>query len=200
MKPRNTFIILVVLAALIAYLVYDQQQPAATPTPTPIPSVQLLNLNDADVTGFVVTSGVSRTVAHKDANGWQLDEPIKDEGDSGRLNSLVSSLVKLSASRALTETPSNLAPFGLITGTYTLELKLKDGRSETVRLGDATLGGGNYYAQHVGDPKVYLIAPSIYGDLRRLIEQPPQKPTPEPTPLPPLPPLPPITPAATSAP
>jgi uncharacterized protein DUF4340 len=192
MKYRNTLIILVVLAVLVGYLYYDQQQQSAAPTPTPVPSVYALKLTAADVTGLSVSTAVSRTVTHKDNGAWFMDEPIKEEADTARLDNLVTSFAQLTASRALTTTPTDLAPFGLVTGTYTLELTMKDNHKEVLRLGNKTVDASNYYAQHVGDPKVYLVSSSVQSDLQQLLDMLPEKPTPTPT-SPPQP-----TPAVTS--
>ena len=67
-----------------------------------------------------------------------------------------------------------------------------------VRFGNAVLQGSNYYAQHVGDPKVYLVSPSVFGDAQTLLAQLPKKPTPTPTSPPTDTPLP-ITPSASPA-
>ena len=192
MKYRNTLIILVVLAGLVGYVYYDQQQQSTAPTPTPVPSVYALKLTAADVTGLSVSTAVSRTVTHKDNGAWFIDEPIKKEADTARLDNLVTSFAQLTASRALTTTPTDLAPFGLVTGTYTLELTMKDNHKEVLRLGNKTVDASNYYAQHAGDPKVYLVSASVQNDLQQLLETLPEKPTPTPT-SPPQP-----TPAATS--
>jgi uncharacterized protein DUF4340 len=204
MKYRNTLIILVVLAALIVYVYYDQQQQAVAPTPTPVPSTNVLKLTAADVTGLSVTNGISRTVAHKDNGAWYMDEPSKEEADTARLDNIVMSFAQLTASRALTTTPSDLAPFGLVTGTFTLELTMKDNHKEVLRLGNMTVNSSNYYAQHVGDPKVYLVSTSVQSDLQQLLDTLPKKPTPTPTSPPPAatappvgPPLPIPSPAAT---
>ncbi len=180
MKYRNTIIAVVVLAALIAYVYYDQQQQAATPTPTAAPPTNVLNVNPDDVSALQVSSAVSLTVAHKDNGAWFLDAPTKEEADTARLNNIVSEFAKLTATRALTETPSNVAPFGLVTGTLTLSMTVKD-KTEVVRFGDAALESSAYYVQHVGDPKVYLVSPSTYTDLQGLLTQLPKKPTPTPT-------------------
>lgn len=198
MKPRNTIIVLVILALLAGYVYYDQQQSASAPTATPVPQLKVLDLNPDDVTGIQVTTPVSRTLAHKDNNVWQMDEPSKEEADTARLNNLVKQFARLTATRALTETPSDLAQYGLVTGTLTMTLQLKDNRSEVVRFGDPAVGSTSYFAQHISDPKVYLISPSVYGDLRQLLDMPPKKPTPTPTPLPTNTPLP-TTPTPVSA-
>lgn len=203
MNYRNTLIMIVVLAALIGFLYYDQQQQASAPTPTPQPALKLLDLNAADVTGLTVTVPPSRTVAHLDNGAWLLDEPIKTEADTAQLNGIVTQFAKLTATRALTDTPTNLEPFGLVTGTLTLELKLKDNRSEVIRVGNSTISGSDDYVQHVGDPKVYLVPLSTFASLQQIVSTPPLKPTPAPT-APPTTPtagaLPPLPPVATSTP
>ena len=206
MNFRNTAIAVVVLALLIGFLYYDQQQQAAAPTPTAAPLTKVLDVNPDDVSGLQVSSAVSLTVTHKDNGAWYMDAPTKEEADTARLNNVVTELSKLTATRSLTDTPSNLQPFGLITGTLTVSLTVKD-KAEVVRFGNAVLQGSNYYAQHLGDPKVYLVSPSVYGDAQQLLAQLPKKPTPTPTspptdtPLPVTPsPLPAGTPAATDTP
>jgi len=208
MNYRNTIIMVVVLAALIGFLYYDQQQQAAQPTATPQPALKLLDLNADDVTALTVTVPPSRTVAHKDNGAWLLDEPTKEEADTTQLNSIVTQFAKLTATRALTDTPTELGPFGLVTGTLTLELKLKDNHSEVIRVGNTTISGSDDYVQHVGDPKVYLVPLSTFTTLQSIVSTPPRKPTPTPT-SPPEPTaapsatggaLPPLPPVATSTP
>jgi Domain of unknown function (DUF4340) len=203
MKYRNTLIVLVVLVALVGFLYYDQQQQAAKPTATPQPALTLLDLNAADVTAITVSVPPSRTVAHLDNGAWLLDEPTKEEADTTQLNSIVTQFAKLTATRALTDTPADLAPFGLVTGTLTLELKLKDNRTEVIRVGNATIGASDDYAQHVGDPRVYLVPVASISTLQLLVTTPPRKPTPTPTSPPTTPTagaLPPLPPLATSTP
>jgi hypothetical protein len=206
MKARNTIIMLIVLAALGGYVYYSEFSPsAANATPTPVPSseVKVLDVNPDDVVGLQVSSPVSRTVAHKDNGAWYMDEPTKAEADTSRLNNFVGQLVKLNATRALSETPTSLAPYGLVTGTLTVTLQLKDNRLETIRFGDATLQGGTYYGQRVGDAKVYLLTALTYSGAQQLLSNTPKKPTPTPTVPPPLPtdtPDPNATPTATSTP
>ena len=203
LKYRNTLIVLVVLAALVGFLYYDQQQQAAQPTATPQPVLTLLDLNAADVIAITVSVPPSRTVAHKDNGAWLLDEPTKEEADTTQLSSVVTQFAKLTATRALTVTPTDLAPFGLVTGTLTLELKLKDNRTEVIRVGNATIGGSDDYVQHVGDPKVYLVPAATFATLQQIVSTPPKKPTPTPTSPPTTPTagaLPPLPPVATSTP
>lgn len=184
MSYRNTIIVLVVLAALIAFVYYNDQQQNASSTsvPTLAPETLVLDLKADDVVRIEVSTPVSRTVLHRANDVWMLDEPITEEADTSRLNTSIAGFARLKATRTLTDTPTNLAPFGLVTGTLTLTLQLKDNRSETIRFGNAGVGGGSYYVQHVGDAKVYFVSSSIFGDAQGLLTQTPKKPTPTPVP------------------
>jgi hypothetical protein len=193
MKYRNTVILVLVLAALIAFVYYNDQQQASAPLPTPAPQTLVLDLKGEDVTQIAVTTPLSRTVVRRSGDAWQIAEPAVEEADSARLNELASSFARISATRALTDTPANLAPFGLVTGTLTVTLQFKDNHGETLRFGNAAVGGSAYYVQRAGDPKVYLVASPTHADALGLLTNLPKKPTPTPT----LPPT--DTPAATPA-
>jgi hypothetical protein len=189
MKARNTAIMLLVLGVLAALVYYGEYLPSQNVTPTPAPSatIKVLDLNPEDIIGLQVSSAFSRTVTRFDNGAWHMDEPTKEEADTMRLNNLVNQFAKLNATRALTETPTNLAPFGLVTGTLTITLRLKDNRLETIRFGDMPLQGGVYYAQRAGDARVYLLTALTYSGAEQLLTTLPKKPTPTPTAPPPLP-------------
>lgn len=193
MKYRNTVILVLVLAALIAFVYYNDQQRASAPLPTPVPQTLVLDLKGEDVTQIAVTTPLSRTVVRRNGDAWQIAEPALEDADSARLNELASSFARISATRALTDTPGNLGPFGLVTGTLTVTLQFKDNHAEALRFGNAAVGGSAYYVQRAGDPKVYLVSSATRGDAMGLLTNLPKKPTPTPT----LPPT--ETPTATPA-
>ncbi|MBI5879316.1 MAG: DUF4340 domain-containing protein [Chloroflexi bacterium] len=186
---RNTIIMVLVLAALLAFVVFNdqqqQQQAANAPLPTPAPETLVLDRKADDVTQIAVTTPFSRTVVRRSGEAWQIAEPVAEDADPVRMSGLAAGFARLRATRALTDTPANMAPFGLVTGTLTLTVQFKDNQSETVRFGNAVIGGGAYYAQRAGDTKVYLVAAQSYNDAQGLLTTLPKKPTPAPT-MPPL--------------
>jgi len=182
MRLRNTLILLVIFAALGAY-VYFTESPAKTPTPTPAPQEQVLNLVADDVVGLSVQgSGDRETRLKRQRNQpWRLEAPLQDQADEARVQSIVSRLAQLTPTRTLTQTTETLSAFGLVTPTLTVTLQLEQ-REEMLFIGAQNPQQTAYYAQRRGDSAIHLILAGLVDELRQLLTKPPVKPTPTPTP------------------
>jgi len=186
MNTRNTVILVVVLIALGAYVYFGEMgggrsSASATPTPSaatlwqfPANNIKRIEVHDMQ------TKQNARLV--KDTDGaWQIEAPIVDVADPTRLNSLTSRLAKITASRVITNPPADLAPFGLVTYTLTAKIGLTENQTRTLQVGDKNPQGFSYYVQQGDSSTIYLVTSSLIDDLRRLITEPPRKPTPTPT-------------------
>ncbi len=188
MNPRNTLILLVILAALGAYTYFGEIQKGtgqATETPGS-QSVVFTNLSGQDVLGLKVTTADGKSVELKREAGksWTMVTPASQAVDDTRVNSLVDQLAQLTANRVLTQT-NNLAEYGLITGTLTADIALTGTTTHTLLIGDTNPSGNSYYALADGkQSSVYLIYTNSVDELQRLVTQPPYPPTPTPTTLP----------------
>lgn len=140
------------------------------------------------------------TVLAKDEDKpWQIVQPIQGEADQARVERIVDRLAKLGASRVVTESVADTSVYGLAEPQLTAKLTLKDGREEILLVGDKNPHGTAYYTQREGNEALYLVYASTVDDLKRLISEPPKKPTPTPTAMitPPLTATPPLTTTAT---
>ncbi len=202
MNQRNTLILLVVLAALATYAYFGEiQKGTGQSTETPSSQPAVFNLSDQDILGLKVTTAEGKSVELKREAGqpWTMVSPASQAVDDTRVESLVTELSQLKASRALTQT-SNLAEYGLITSTFTADITLTGGITHTLLVGETNPGGSSYYALADGkQTPVYLIYSSNIDELQRLVTEPPYPPTPAPTtlPSPTIEILPPITATAT---
>jgi len=191
MRPRNTAILIILLALLGGYVYFFEVKGEGGKEATPTPSaVQVLELESDDVTRLTV-QGPDGTVRLSRAVGgeWQMEEPSQEPADDGRVRTLVGSLARLSAARSLTET-TDLEPFGLASPSWIVEVELTDGSTEQIQIGAKNPVGSQYYVRKEGDTAIYLVYASTTEGLQRLVKDPPYQPTPTATPAPPEAPTP----------
>ncbi|MFB0535160.1 MAG: DUF4340 domain-containing protein [Anaerolineae bacterium] len=181
MKLRNTLILVVIFALLAGYVYFFEMKKAEEGEQEEGPkTTHVFDLVADDVVELTVKGPEGTTRLSREGQPWKIEEPIQEEADDVRINSLVNRLARLTASRTLTET-GDLATYGLAEPQLTAELETKDNQVETLLAGDKNPQGSSYYVQKEGDENVYLVYANTVDDLKRLITELPRKPTPTPT-------------------
>ena len=191
---RRTTWILVGLAALLAAYVWYSGRPnsgaaggTATPgIPTPIPgSGPLFNTTAEQITGmWVVDMAANRSVAlSKDTQGnWQVTSPNARPADPTQAQSWASQFANVYVSTVIT-TATDLTPFGVLSPTYALGVKLVDGSNVRVSMGDKAPTGSGYYVLRDGESNAVVVNTSAMDGLAALLQSPPYAtPTAAPTP------------------
>lgn len=186
MNTRTTVVLLVVLIVLGGYVYWSGQgapTSSATPSTSEAPVVQV---NAADVSAVVIDGNGGKQVrAERSGNDWKLTAPNAASADAGRVNTLLNDIATLKATRVITPTNSDLAPYGLSTPTYKVELLKGTTPLTTLKVGSKNPDGSGVYLQRDGAATVYLVSSSILGSAENWLSDPPIKPTPAPT-TPPL--------------
>jgi hypothetical protein len=186
--------ILVGLAALLAVYVWYSGRPnsgaasgTATPGfPTPIPgSGPLFSTTAEQITGvWIVDMAANRSVAlSKDAQGnWQVTSPTVRPADQTQAQSWASQFANVYVSTVIT-TATDLTPFGVLSPTYALGVKLVDGSNVRVSIGDKAPTGSGYYVLRDGESNAVVVNTSAMDGLVALLNSPPYAaPTATPTP------------------
>lgn len=196
-RYRTSLILLVILAALAGVVYFLQLRSGSSSSPEE-EAKQILKVQEKDVTALSVTSGDKRVEIARQDDKWVLKEPSGKEADQARIDVMVSRVADLRASRVVVDKADNLATYGLDKPSVTLRIVTKDQTYE-VLLGQQNPDKSGYYARLGQGDKVYLISSYLVEDVKRLAEEPPiAKPTPTPEPTLPVPtPLPSPTPTAT---
>jgi hypothetical protein len=187
-KFRNTVILVVVFAALLAYfLVLEEDQNPASPTGTPTPtSTNVFTFASNEVVELNLTDGTKTTTLQRDNDTapWKIVAPSANPGDSVRINGVVQQLSSLTASRVFTDSASlgDLAAFGLAKPKVNATVKLKDGKQYALSIGDKTPDSSNAYVQKPDDKSIYLVNGTLADDASGMVDAPPvAPPTPTPT-------------------
>lgn len=186
---RNTTLVLVaVFGALLLYVLLVQrprEQAAAEATATPGPGGPVWTISSEQVAGVrLVDHAQNREVAFsKDGQGiWKVTEPEAREADQQTASSTASQVTTLHASTILTNV-ADLAAFGVLSPTYTLEVSLTDGAKRTAAIGDKAPTGTGYYVLPDGQNNVMVVSTGSIDSLIALLDQPPYY-VPTETPLP----------------
>ncbi len=187
MKFRNTVILLVIFAALLAYFLFleKDQNSATTSAPTPT-STNVYTFASNDVVELNLTDGTRTTTLQRnnDAAPWEIVAPSPNPGDSVKINAVVQQLSSLTASRVFTDSAStsDLSAFGLDKPKLDATVKLKDGTQYLLHLGDKTPDNTNVYVQKPDDKSIYLVSATLADDSTGMLDKPPVAlPTPTPT-------------------
>ena len=193
MNRKTTLILVSVFILLGVYTAWFQssKNSAALATPTPAAKLLVWNTTVDQITGFQITEpATGRKVAvSQDGQGqWQVTAPdVAPEarpGDAVQIVPLASGLAALAFTANLTTT-TDLAPFGLITPTYQLDVKLVNGTTLTAAIGDKIPTGNGYYLLRNGDKTPLAVADTSVQPLIDLLDNPPYfVPTPTPAPSP----------------
>lgn len=182
MKLRGTLILLALLALLGGYVYFFEVKKPATPEKKATTTVTVLDLPYSDVVGVEVRSedGEAKLARQPEA-GWKVMKPKEKEADQDRVERVIKGLSPLRATRALTEA-MDLKAFGLSEPKTSITVTLRDGSEEVLLIGDKNPAGTAYYVQRKGDEAIYLVYTSVIDGFKRMVTNPPFKPTPTPSP------------------
>jgi uncharacterized protein DUF4340 len=170
---RNTLILLLLAAVIGAGVYFLEIKPGKPRDETPDESKPAFAFKREDISSVAITRA-GQTVNVEDKDGkWAITQPLTAQANQSAVDSLVSSLTSAKIERNLSSSADEMKSFGLEEPAVTLEIKLKSGETQTLKLGAKDFSGLSVYAQ-VGDSKdVSLVPASVLtnsdkslGDLR----------------------------------
>jgi len=160
MKPRG-LLVAVALLAVLGGLQYwlSKKKATADAKPAADAAPKILSIPDTQFKAIkLVKTGGDTTVLSRDVNNkWQIIEPKPLPADQDSVSSLVSTLSSLASDRVIEDKASDLSQYGLSKPAFEVEVMKKDGKTETLLLGDETPTGSNQFAMHQGDPRVFTV-------------------------------------------
>jgi hypothetical protein len=122
-------------------------------------------------------AGRRLTLARPDPAGqWTLADPAEQPAEQTAANSAATSAALWTYSNQVAA-PQDLSPFGVLSPTYVVELRLADGSLKKISIGDKTVTGTMYYVLRESDTDVLVVAQSTIEQLTRLLDSPPYPPT-----------------------
>lgn len=185
MNPRLTIGLAVLLAILAGVYFFGglpeagPPGPGVTGTPTPVPP-EIIAYSTSEIARLAVRSGTNTVTLRKDASdNWTYSDGRA--ADTTRVNAIVMRLGNLKAHGKIADAVQSPTEYGLAPPEADLTIA-KNTDSITLLIGAQNPQRTGYYAQISGAPTLYLVESLLVDDLKRLVSQPPDPPTPTPVP------------------
>ncbi|MBX9601516.1 MAG: DUF4340 domain-containing protein [Bryobacteraceae bacterium] len=150
----------VMLAALGAGVWYSnrRQDASAADRPKDAPP-SILKVPEDQISELRFRKGPEVTVVKQVQQAkWAILEPRPLEVDITTLQQVTTALADLASDRIVEEQAADLAPFGLATPSYQLEILKKDGKTVRLLFGDETPSGTAFFVKMEGDARVFSLA------------------------------------------
>ena len=100
-------------------------------------------------------------------NNWDIQSPIKTTADLSTLNSLLFDLKEAKITEFIKISLNIPKKFGLDTPQKSFSLKMKDGKTWTLRFGNQTSNGKQVFASRTGESTIFSISKEVVNKLFR---------------------------------
>src|SRR2546421_5710772 len=152
MRWQTTAVVAVVLLALGAfYYVYEIKGGPAR-AKVEAQKGRLWTVDASDVTEVELKRTGEVVKLKREADGWQILEPVTARGDRAKVDETLTTLTTARVDREIESAPKRLDQYGLDTPAADITLRLKDGRQLGLQLGAKNPTGVWAYARRAGKP------------------------------------------------
>ncbi len=158
---KSTLILFLVALLGGALVYYTEIKPGKPRDEEKDTSREAFKLNREDINQIVLTrAGQNVTFENKD-NKWLITQPLSALADDATINSIIGDLVSARVTRDIPATAEQLKNFGLTEPKVKLEVKLKNGQSHKIELGDKDFSGSAVYAKIDGGQSIASLSGSL---------------------------------------
>jgi hypothetical protein len=172
MKMRQLLVATIVLAALAATLYWSNHRKPATDSVSASSSttnLKVLALTQDDISKLEVKkqAGDDVVLARSGASLWKITSPKPLIADQQTVSTILYDLSPLDGATLIDDKAGDLKQFGLAEPAAQLIATEKDGKTQTVLLGDETPTGDSSYVMLAGDSKVYSVSKNTKANLNK---------------------------------
>lgn len=168
MRPRNTVLLLLVLAALGAYVYWVE-----LPHEKAQAEQKRLLVFEKDKVGAVTLTSPDREIAlERGADGhWRITAPIAADADDATVGNLLNAISEAQVTRTLEGVGDKLGSYGLDPPQSVVKLRLKDGTElPAIKAGKNTQVGFSAYVQKDDEAAVHITGGALPAGLKKEIK------------------------------
>lgn len=156
---RNTLILLLLAAAIGVAVYFLDIKPGKPRDEKTDESKPAFVFTREDISSISITRSGQTVVVEETDGKWTINQPLTAQANQSTVDSLVSSLTSAKIERSLSPSAEEIRSFGLEEPSVTVEIKLKSGDTQTLKLGAKDFSGLSAYAQ-IGDSKDVALVPA----------------------------------------
>jgi len=170
MKSKTTLILLVITAAVFAYMFFYERK-APTTEEAKRQAQNVVNFSREKIDGIVIQNGDDKIDLRRRGKKWRLETPIKEQADSSLIENLLLDLESWQKdatipAKELEADKSKLNEYGLSKPKLRLKLRGEDAPREILFGKDAALEG-KMYVRLENSKETFLAAQSIKKEIEK---------------------------------
>ena len=123
----------------------------------------VLHIVSGDVVSFDLKNPSGQLSAKKEKDEWKFTKPTEAAGDENNIDSLLATIASAKMAKIASETPDNLAKFGLANPVISFSAVDGKGKSSTLIVGKKE--DGQYFARDTSRPTIFRIDEDLYKKL-----------------------------------
>lgn len=158
---KSTLILFLVALLGGALVYYTEIKPGKPRDEEKDTSREAFKLNREDISQIVLTRNGQNVTFENKENKWLITQPITATADDSTINTIIGDLVSARVTRDIPATTEQLKNFGLTDPKVKLEVKLKNGQSHKIELGDKDFSGSAVYAKIDGGQSIASLSGSL---------------------------------------
>jgi len=169
----RTWLGLAILALIVVLLYYLLEVQGIANTPGEASYVW--DLEFEDVVGLRVVdneSGATTALERAGSDAWRLTEPVEGAADLSIVESLIYRVARMQVLRTIDEPKEELAAYGLLTPTHTVEVQTRQGQQLRLEVGGEGLNE-TLFVQREGEQALMVVDEYAVHDLLVIIDAPP---------------------------
>ena len=164
LQTWKTIVVLILLAIIGGFAYYISRQPNEQ---TP----KLNNIAAADIQKIELRSRSRDIVVERTQDGWRFVKPIQGEVDHTVADSMADAIANLQITGTLSETPTDLAPFGLQNPSVNVIVTTKDHRVlPMIVVGKDAPVGSSSYIRSEQKPGILLVANTFPSQVEKSVD------------------------------
>ncbi len=159
MKWKSLAIVAALFAALFAWVYFYEIKGEKKREEASEKEKKIFQFEEKDIAQVTLRNAEGEFVLEKEKDSWKLVKPLATRADKSSADGLANDIASAKTERTLEEASLNFKGFGLDPAAIKLTVKLNDGKTHQLELGEKDFSSSSVFARIPGQNKV-LVLPS----------------------------------------